>query len=91
MDCSLSGFSARGVFQAKILEWVAISYSRGSSRGLNPQFLASPALAGRFFTTEPPGKLKFNVMPTVKGKIFKGPICIFKEQAIKYILGAKRK
>lgn len=34
---------------------------------------------------------KFNVMPAVKGIIFKGPISIFKEQAIKYILGAKRK
>ena len=31
MDCSLSGFSVHGVFQARILEWVAISISRGSS------------------------------------------------------------
>ena len=31
MDCSLSGFFVHGIFQAKILEWVAISYSRGSS------------------------------------------------------------
>ena len=47
---------------------VAISYSRGSSQGLNPHllessnprikftFLVSPASAGRFFTTAPPGK-----------------------------------
>ena len=32
MDCSLPGFSVHGVFQARILEWVAVSYSRGSSR-----------------------------------------------------------
>ena len=32
MDCSLAGFSVHGTFQARILEWVAISFSRGSSR-----------------------------------------------------------
>ena len=31
MDCSPPGFSVHGIFQAKILEWVAISYSRGFS------------------------------------------------------------
>ena len=31
MDSSLPGFSVLGIFQARILEWVAISYSRGSS------------------------------------------------------------
>ena len=31
MDCGLSGFSAQGILQARILEWVAISFSRGSS------------------------------------------------------------
>ena len=31
LDCSLSGSSVHGIFQARILQWVAISYSRGSS------------------------------------------------------------
>ena len=31
MDCSLPGFSVYGIFQARVLEWVAISFSRGSS------------------------------------------------------------
>ena len=31
MDCSLPGFSVHGIFQARVLEWVAISFSRGSS------------------------------------------------------------
>ena len=31
MGCSLPGSSIRGIFQAKVLEWVAISFSRGSS------------------------------------------------------------
>ena len=32
MDCSLSGSSLHGILQARILEWVAISFSRGSPR-----------------------------------------------------------
>ena len=31
MDCSLPGSSVHGILQARILEWLAISYSRGSS------------------------------------------------------------
>ena len=31
MDCSTPGSSVHGIFQARILEWVAISFSRGSS------------------------------------------------------------
>ena len=31
MDYSLSGSSVHGIFRAKVLEWVAISFSRGSS------------------------------------------------------------
>ena len=32
MDCSLPGSSVHGISQARILEWVAISSSRGSSQ-----------------------------------------------------------
>ena len=32
MDCSTPGFSVHGILQARILEWVAISYSSGSSQ-----------------------------------------------------------
>ena len=31
MNCNLPGSSVHGIFQAKILEWVTISFSRGSS------------------------------------------------------------
>ena len=31
-DCSLPGSSVHGISQARILEWVTISFSRGSSR-----------------------------------------------------------
>ena len=52
MDCSLPSSSVHGNLQARVLEWVAISASRGSSLlrdGTLP--LVSPALAVRFFTT----------------------------------------
>ena len=55
MDCSPSGSSGHGLSQARILEWVAISFSRVSSwlRDGTP----ISCLAGRFFTSESPGKL----------------------------------
>ena len=31
MDCSLPGSSVHGILQARMLEWVAIPFSRGSS------------------------------------------------------------
>ena len=46
--------SVHGIFKARILEWVPISSCRGSSQPRIEH--ASPALAGGFFTTEPPGK-----------------------------------
>ena len=93
MDCSPSGSSVHGILQARILEWVAIPFSRGCSwywdwawvsctagrfftvwathqiictNKLFPTQwlnwgLMSPALAGRFFTTDQPGKPLYNV------------------------------
>ena len=53
MDCSPPGSSVHGIPQARILEWVAISYCRDfPNPGIKPTSLTSPALAGRFFTTE---------------------------------------
>ena len=48
MDCSLPGSSVHGIFQARVLEWVAISFSRGSS-GPRDQTRVS-RIAGRRFT-----------------------------------------
>ena len=57
MDCNPPGSSVHGIFQARILKWVAISSSRGSSLPrIESTSLVSSALAGRFFATEPPGK-----------------------------------
>ena len=50
MACSPPDSSVRGIFRARILEWVAISFSKGSSQpGVKPMSLVSPALAGGFF------------------------------------------
>ena len=34
MDCSLPGSSAHGIFQARVLEWVAIAFSTEEPSGL---------------------------------------------------------
>ena len=54
MDYSPPSSSVHEISQARILEWVAIYVSRGSSHP-NDQTCVS-CLAGQFFTTEPPGK-----------------------------------
>ena len=62
VDCDSPGSSVHGIFQARILEWVAISYSKGSSWPRDwPTSPASPALVGRFFTTEPPRKSQTDI------------------------------
>ena len=34
MDCSLPGSSVHGIFQARVLEWIAIAFSMGKTRDL---------------------------------------------------------
>ena len=48
MDCSPSGPSVPGVFQAKMLEWVTFFFSRGSSRPRDQTQVSH--IAGSFFT-----------------------------------------
>ena len=53
-----SGSSVHGILQARILEWVALSYSRGSSRPRDGMRVSRVSCTGRwFFTTAPPEKL----------------------------------
>ena len=53
-DCSPPGSSVHGILQARILEWVAISFSRGSSQPRDWTCISCFRIG--FFTTEPPGK-----------------------------------
>ena len=48
VDCSPPGSSVYRIFQARIVEWIAISFSRGSSRPRNQTKVS--CVAGRFFT-----------------------------------------
>ena len=47
MDCSPLGSSVHGILQARILEWVAMPSSRGSSRSRDRTWVS--CIAGRFF------------------------------------------
>ena len=54
MDCSLPGFSIHGIFQARVPEWVAISFSGDlSDPGIKP---GSPTLQADAWPSKPPGK-----------------------------------
>ena len=48
MDCSLPGSSAHGIFQVRVLEWVAISFSMGSSLPSDQTQVSH--VVGRWFT-----------------------------------------
>ena len=47
-DCSPRGSSVRGILQGRIMEWVAIPFSRGSSQPRD--WTQASYIAGRFFT-----------------------------------------
>ena len=64
MNCSLPGSSVHGILQARIQEWVVISFPRGSSRPRDRTWISN--IAGRFFTTEPPGKPYIYICTTVQ-------------------------
>ena len=53
MDCSLPGTSIHGISQARILEWVAMSFCRRSS--WPGDWIRISCIAGGLCTTEPPG------------------------------------
>ena len=48
MDGSLPGSSVHGILQARILEWVAMPFSRGASQPKDQSWVS--CIAGRFFT-----------------------------------------
>ena len=72
MDCNLPGSSAHGILQARILERVAIPFSRGSSW---PRDHESPALAGKFFT----------IWATREAHIYNTPFCKYTHFVYIYI------
>ena len=63
LNCRLPGPSVHGIFQTRILEWVAISSSRISSQPRDQTSVSyvSLALAGRLFTTSATWKAKSKI------------------------------
>ena len=64
MDCSLPGSSVSRVFQARVLEWVAISFSRGSSRPRD--WTQVSRIVGRRFTVWTTREAPTYTLPSVK-------------------------
>ena len=62
VDCSPPGSSVHGIFQARTLEWILLQGNLPDP-GIEP---GPPALAGGFFTTEPPGKPKYCTLHRLK-------------------------
>ena len=56
--CSPANSSVHGISQARVLEWVATSFSGGivSTQGLNLHLRPLAIIGRRFFTAEPPGQ-----------------------------------
>ena len=69
MDCSPPGSSVHGMLQARILEWVAISFTRGSSQPKDPTgvFCLLHWQAGSL-ALAPPGKLQVPWCDQIKKK-----------------------
>ena len=71
MDCSPPGSSVHGISQARILEWVAISFSTGSSW---PRDGTHFFCVGRWIVTAPPGKPSLDTVRTLLS------ICLSKQK-----------
>ena len=57
VDCSPPGSSVHGILQTRIVKWIAMPFSKGSSQpGSRDRVSCISDIAGRFFTAEPPGK-----------------------------------
>ena len=80
MDCSAPGSPVLGIFQAKILEWVAISSSRGSSPLRHWAYIS--CIAGWFFTTASLGKPKVMEVDAKEMRYPKGRIIGFGDRLV---------
>ena len=67
MECSPLGYSVHGLLQARILEWVAIPFSRGSSGPRDQTWIS--CIVGRVFTLS---AIEKSLAPTLLHPSFKG-------------------
>ena len=73
VDCSLPGSSVHGILQARILEWVAISFSRRSSRPRDRTWVSR--MASRFLASKPPTGTKKSESSSGKKRSNMGFLC----------------
>ena len=88
MDYSLPGFSIRGIFQARVLEWVAISFSRGSSRPGDRTQVSR--IAGRHFILWATREAQFNRLNWSRLKQNRTDLLFFRNCLIYRLEGARR-
>ena len=72
MDCSLPGSSVHGILQARILEWVAISFPRGSSWPRDWTWVS--CVAGRCFTISATREAQLKDTASIKRHLLLGRI-----------------
>ena len=72
----MSGSSVHGMFQARILELVAISFSRGPPRDWTYGFFHMSCITGRFFPTESQGQPLVYVLCLIMFQNYL-PLCLF--------------
>ena len=65
MDCSLPSFSVHGILQARVLEWIVIPFSRGSSWPRD--WTQASCIAGRFFTIWATREARYYLCPETTG------------------------
>ena len=78
MDCSPPGSSVHGIFQARILEWVAISSYRGASWSRDQTHISCVScIAGRFFTANQSILKEINPGISLEGMMLKLKLLYF--------------
>ena len=88
VDYGPPGSYVHGIFQAKILEWVVISFSGDlPNPGIKPESPASPELAGRFFVffffnTEPPARPPLHI---ITAHLVEFPVLHIKSLLLSYL------
>ena len=87
MDCSPPGFSVYGIVQARILEWIAIPFSRGTSQPRDRTLVS--CIVGRFFTVWATGKSTYLYTHTfyIDGNMHLILVCLLSSYSVIYTRG----
>ena len=96
IDCSPPGSSVHGILQTRIVEWIAMPFSKGSSQPRGQDRVSCISyIAGRFFTAEPPGKpntiiesfLNLGLWQIIPGQRYRKHMASESQRGFKFDLG----